>query len=165
MEYINGFIEASRGKKLEPVLEMLVANPALVTRDMIEDVLKFKRIDGVEAALNRIIDATFPGGQQALELAPRLGEVKAPAQVIWGRQDRIIPSAMPRACPGASRCTSSTTPATWRTWRGGRGQPADQGAGRQLTGRPRPPRPVRRPAASHSSEPNLAARAFRPSIR
>jgi hypothetical protein len=31
MDYINGFIEASRGKKLEPVLQMLVANPALVT--------------------------------------------------------------------------------------------------------------------------------------
>ncbi len=45
---------------------MLVANPDMVSREMIEDVLKFKRLDGVEAALNRIIADTFPGGKQAL---------------------------------------------------------------------------------------------------
>jgi pyruvate dehydrogenase E2 component (dihydrolipoamide acetyltransferase) len=90
---INGFIEASRGKKLEPVLQMLVANPALVTRDMIEDVLKFKRIDGVEAALRKMRDAIFPGGRQADALRDSLDKVKAPVQVIVGAQDRVIPSA------------------------------------------------------------------------
>ena len=53
--YIDGFMQAKRRKQLEPVLAMLVANPDMVSREMIEDVLKFKRLDGVEAALNRII--------------------------------------------------------------------------------------------------------------
>jgi len=93
MDYINGFIEASRGKKLEPVLQMLVANPALVTRDMIEDVLKFKRIDGVDAALKKMRDALFPGGRQAVSLRDELAKLSQPVQVIVGTQDRVIPSA------------------------------------------------------------------------
>jgi pyruvate dehydrogenase E2 component (dihydrolipoamide acetyltransferase) len=93
MDYINGFIEASRGKKLEPVLQMLVANPALVTRDMIEDVLKFKRIDGVDAALKKIRDALFPGGRQAVSLRDSLAKLSQPVQVIVGAKDRILPSA------------------------------------------------------------------------
>jgi pyruvate dehydrogenase E2 component (dihydrolipoamide acetyltransferase) len=100
MDYINGFIEASRGKKLEPVLQMLVANPALVTRDMIEDVLKFKRIDGVDAALKKMRDALFPGGRQADALRDSLGKVKAPVQVIVGAKDRVIPSAHTKGLPG-----------------------------------------------------------------
>jgi pyruvate dehydrogenase E2 component (dihydrolipoamide acetyltransferase) len=91
MAYVDGFMAAKRRKQLQPVLEMLVADPAMVSREMIEDVLKFKRLDGVETALNRIIENTFAGGRQALQLTGRLGELTVPVQVIWGRQDRIIP--------------------------------------------------------------------------
>jgi pyruvate dehydrogenase E2 component (dihydrolipoamide acetyltransferase) len=91
MAYVDGFMAAKRRKQLQPVLEMLVADPEMVSREMIEDVLKFKRLDGVEAALNRIIDQTFAGGRQALQLTGRLGELTVPVQIIWGRQDRIIP--------------------------------------------------------------------------
>jgi len=101
MEYINGFIEASRGKKLEPVLQMLVANPALVTRDMIEDVLKFKRIDGVDGALKKMRDALYPGGRQADALRDSLGKLKAPVQVIVGAKDRVIPAAHAEGLPGS----------------------------------------------------------------
>jgi pyruvate dehydrogenase E2 component (dihydrolipoamide acetyltransferase) len=91
MVYIDGFMAAKRRKQLQPVLEMLVADPAMVSHEMIEDVLKFKRLDGVETALNRIIEGTFAGGRQALQLTGRLGELTMPVQVIWGRQDRVIP--------------------------------------------------------------------------
>ncbi len=100
MEYINGFIETSRGKKLEPILQMLVANPALVTRDMIEDVLKFKRIDGVDAALKKMRDAIFPGGKQGVILRDAAGKVKAPIQIISGSQDRIVPAKHAEGLPG-----------------------------------------------------------------
>jgi pyruvate dehydrogenase E2 component (dihydrolipoamide acetyltransferase) len=94
---------AGRRKQLQPVLEMLVADPAMVSREMIEDVLKFKRLDGVEAALNRIIEGTFAGGQQALQLTGRLGELAAPVQVIWGRQDRVIPVSHSEGLPARVR--------------------------------------------------------------
>ncbi|MEM7025013.1 MAG: acetoin dehydrogenase dihydrolipoyllysine-residue acetyltransferase subunit, partial [Pseudomonadota bacterium] len=83
----------------QPVLEMLVADPSMVSRDMIEDVLKYKRLDGVEAALNRIIDDTFAGGRQALELTGRLGELTVPVQVIWGRQDQVLPVSHSEGLP------------------------------------------------------------------
>ncbi len=91
MVYIDGFMAAKRRKQLQPVLEMLVADPAMVSHEMIEDVLKFKRLDGVETALNQIIEGTFAGGRQTLQLTGRLGELTVPVQVIWGRQDRVIP--------------------------------------------------------------------------
>ena len=94
MAYIDGFIAASRGKKLEPVLQMLVANPDLVTREMIEDILKYKRLDGVDAALKRMRAAMFPDGRQGLVLRDRLGRgTEVPIQVIWGGQDQVVPPA------------------------------------------------------------------------
>jgi pyruvate dehydrogenase E2 component (dihydrolipoamide acetyltransferase) len=99
MDYIDGFMQAKRRKQLQPVLEMLVADPAMISRDMIEDVLKFRRLDGVEAALNRIIDDTFAGGRQALDLTGRLGELAVPEQVIWGRQDQVLPVAHSEGLP------------------------------------------------------------------
>jgi pyruvate dehydrogenase E2 component (dihydrolipoamide acetyltransferase) len=99
MAYIDGFMQAKRRKQLEPVLAMLVADPDMVSREMIEDVLKFKRLDGVEAALNRIIDDNFGGGRQALDLTSRLGELTVPVQVIWGRQDQIIPASHAEGLP------------------------------------------------------------------
>ena len=82
---------------------MLVFDPALVTSDMVEDVLKYKRLDGVEAALNKIAAASFAGGRQSLQLTGRLGEIKVPLQVIWGREDRILPAGHAEALPAVDQ--------------------------------------------------------------
>ena len=91
--------------EVETFLEMLVADPKLVTNEMVEDVLKFKRLDGVDAALNRIATACFAGGQQSLQLTARLGELKVPVQVIWGEQDRIIPASHGAGLPASIKVT------------------------------------------------------------
>ena len=95
--YINGFIDATSRRDLKPVIEQLFANPALVTRQLIDDLLKYKRLDGVDAALRGIAGSVFPGGRQFARLDP--GEV--PAIVIWGAEDRIIPSSHASAAAGA----------------------------------------------------------------
>jgi pyruvate dehydrogenase E2 component (dihydrolipoamide acetyltransferase) len=105
MEYIDGFMSTNRARKLRPILEMLVADPKLVTSEMVEDVLKFKRLDGVEAALNRMATACFAGGRQALQLTPRMGELKVPVQVLWGEQDRIIPARHAQGLPSSIKVT------------------------------------------------------------
>jgi pyruvate dehydrogenase E2 component (dihydrolipoamide acetyltransferase) len=99
MAYIDGFMQAKRRKQLQPVLEMLVADAEMVSREMIEEVLKFKRLDGVDAALNRIIDDCFVGGRQALDLSGRLSEITVSVQIIWGRADRIIPASHTEGVP------------------------------------------------------------------
>jgi pyruvate dehydrogenase E2 component (dihydrolipoamide acetyltransferase) len=101
MDYIDGFMQAKRRKQLQPVLEMLVADPAMVSREMIEEVLRYKRLDGVEAALNRIAGDNFAGGRQALELTGRLSELTVPVQVIWGKDDRILPVSHAQGLPAS----------------------------------------------------------------
>jgi pyruvate dehydrogenase E2 component (dihydrolipoamide acetyltransferase) len=99
MDYIEGFLGAKRRKQMQPVLEMLVADPSMVSREMIEDVLKFRRLDGVDEALRKVVAAVFPGGRQATVLKDRLAEVSVPVQIVWGREDRIVPAAHAEGVP------------------------------------------------------------------
>jgi pyruvate dehydrogenase E2 component (dihydrolipoamide acetyltransferase) len=89
--FIEGFIAESRARKLRPVLEMLVADPGMVSGDMVEDVLKFKRLDGALEGLRGIADANFSGNSQRVSLRDRIGEVRVPVRVIWGEADQILP--------------------------------------------------------------------------
>ncbi len=91
--YIEGFVAAQRRKDMRPQLEKLFQDPSLLTRQLVEDVLKFKRIDGVQAALKAIADQIFPEGVQATVLRDRLGDLPLPVLLIWGDKDRIIPSS------------------------------------------------------------------------
>ncbi len=93
IDFIEGFIGATRRKHLKPVLEQLFADPALVSREIIDEVLKYKRLDGAVAALRTIADAAFAHGVQQLVLAERCAELAVPVQVIWGAEDRIVPAA------------------------------------------------------------------------
>lgn len=89
-EFIRGFIAMQRRREAVEVLNQLVRDPALVSRSMVEDVLRYKRLDGVKAALEAIAAACFPGGEQSRSLA---AGVTGRAQTIWGRDDRIVPVA------------------------------------------------------------------------
>lgn len=91
--FIDGFVRAQRRREMQEVLSLLVRDPALVSRKMVEDVLRYKRLDGVDAALSAIAAAWFGGGRQQVELADRLAGLAMPVQVIWGREDRILPPA------------------------------------------------------------------------
>jgi pyruvate dehydrogenase E2 component (dihydrolipoyllysine-residue acetyltransferase) len=98
-DFIAGFIAADRRKDMKSVLEALFADPALVSRDMVNEILKYKRLDGVTAALGTLAGAVFAGGRQAVVMADRLGELTAPIQVIWGTADRIVPVSQAKALP------------------------------------------------------------------
>ena len=98
--FIDGFVRAGRRREAQEVLALLVRDPAMVSRAMVEDVLRYKRLDGVAAALDTIARAWFPDGRQALDLRPALAALSAPAQLIWGSDDRIIPLAHAEALAG-----------------------------------------------------------------
>jgi pyruvate dehydrogenase E2 component (dihydrolipoamide acetyltransferase) len=100
--YIDGFVSATSRRELKPVLEQLFDNPGLVSRQLVDDLLKYKRLDGVSEALSSLARALFPGGRQADVLAGDLAGIRQPMQVIWGANDRIIPSAH-AAVPGNAR--------------------------------------------------------------
>jgi pyruvate dehydrogenase E2 component (dihydrolipoamide acetyltransferase) len=101
--YIEGFAKSPSRRELKPVLEQLFADPTLVTRQMIDDVLKYKRLDGVEPLLAQLGDALFGGGRQAALPGRELASAGKPVLVVWGRDDRIIPAAhAANAPPGAT---------------------------------------------------------------
>jgi pyruvate dehydrogenase E2 component (dihydrolipoamide acetyltransferase) len=89
--FIDGFVRVARRREAVEILGLLVNDPALVSRTMVEDVLRYKRLDGVSAALARIAEAWFAGGRQLLDLTDRIATLAIPVQLIWGREDRIIP--------------------------------------------------------------------------
>ena len=91
--FINGFVRAARRREAVEVLNLLVNDPLLVSRTMVEDVLRYKRLDGVPATLARIAEEWFPRGVQREGLGEVVAGLKIPVQIIWGREDRIIPAA------------------------------------------------------------------------
>jgi pyruvate dehydrogenase E2 component (dihydrolipoamide acetyltransferase) len=99
-EYVEGFVAASGRRDLKPVLQRLFADPDLVNRQMVDDVLKYKRLDGVQEALTTLAGRLFPDGRQARVLAGELGDGSVPVLVIWGEDDAIIPAAHAEAAPG-----------------------------------------------------------------
>jgi pyruvate dehydrogenase E2 component (dihydrolipoamide acetyltransferase) len=92
-DFIGGFVRAQRRREMQDVLALLVHDPALVSRQMVEDVLRYKRLDGVQAALEAISAAGFPNGRQIGANPQAVAMFETATQIIWGREDRIIPVA------------------------------------------------------------------------
>ncbi|MDH5540881.1 MAG: acetoin dehydrogenase dihydrolipoyllysine-residue acetyltransferase subunit [Rhizobacter sp.] len=91
--YIEAFVGAATRRELKPVIEQLFADPGLVTRQMVDDLLKYKRLDGITQALTQLGAALFGGGRQATQPVAQLAGKGMPMTVVWGRDDRIIPAA------------------------------------------------------------------------
>jgi pyruvate dehydrogenase E2 component (dihydrolipoamide acetyltransferase) len=89
--FIDGFVRASRRREAAEILGLLVHDPALVSRTMVEDVLRYKRFDGVPAALTTFAQEWFPGGVQRASRDKVVAALGMPVQIVWGREDRIIP--------------------------------------------------------------------------
>jgi pyruvate dehydrogenase E2 component (dihydrolipoamide acetyltransferase) len=96
--FIDGFVRMERRRDAQDILRLLVHDPGLISRQMVEDVLRYKRLDGVAAALSTIAAAWFAGGQQRETFD--LATLAMPVQLVWGREDRIIPAAHAEALSG-----------------------------------------------------------------
>ncbi|HLY54298.1 MAG TPA: acetoin dehydrogenase dihydrolipoyllysine-residue acetyltransferase subunit, partial [Stellaceae bacterium] len=60
-QFLDGLMTARRPRELRSVLEMLVADPERITREMVDDVIKYKRVDGVAEALQTLRDRIVEG--------------------------------------------------------------------------------------------------------
>jgi pyruvate dehydrogenase E2 component (dihydrolipoamide acetyltransferase) len=95
--YIDGYVTATSRRDLRPVLEQLFADPKLVSRQLVDDALKYKRLDGVAEALSSLQSNLIEDGKQRTNLAQAFERLACPVLVIWGEQDNIIPAAHARA--------------------------------------------------------------------
>ena len=100
-DFLTGLIEAQRAKDLKPLLENLLADPGGVTKDMIENMLKYKRTDGAEEALSSIRDRMIDGADAAA-LRADLAKLP-PTLVIATHADRIVGAPDEAALPAHMR--------------------------------------------------------------
>lgn len=92
-EYLRGFATAESRRALKPLVERLFADPEAVTRKLVEDLLRYKRIDGVPAALQAMLRVLLTDSDtSAIDLRELLSGVDVPVRVVWGGQDRILPA-------------------------------------------------------------------------
>lgn len=90
--YIEGFVTAQDRRALKPLLTELFADPSLVTRQLVDDMLKYKRLEGVGDALRILSSQLFASGHQQTLLAEVVQRVDKPVLVLWGEADKIIPA-------------------------------------------------------------------------
>jgi pyruvate dehydrogenase E2 component (dihydrolipoamide acetyltransferase) len=101
-DYLDGFVSAATRRELKPALELLFADSGQVTRQLVDDVLRYKRIDGVDAALRSIAEHVFGEGRQHVLIGDRLSDLDVPLLVLWGQEDRIIPPEHARHVPATA---------------------------------------------------------------
>ena len=97
--FIDGFIAADRRPAMAAALGLLFARPESVSRTMVDEALRDKRQDGATEALNTIAAANFTASGQKSGLRDLLTAIKSPIQIIWGRQDRIVPVTQAEGLP------------------------------------------------------------------
>jgi pyruvate dehydrogenase E2 component (dihydrolipoamide acetyltransferase) len=88
-DYVEGFVAAQTRKALKPVAGLLFANDELVTREMLDDLIAYKRIDGVGEALRLLIDnALSEASLAALDGKP--DDLEVALLPIYGAEDHVV---------------------------------------------------------------------------
>jgi len=85
-EFVDGLVTAKTRRQVADVLKLLFVNEKLVSRELAEDMLRFKRLDGVEAALIKFagfLSNDRRSFQEALE------GISQPVAVVWGADDKV----------------------------------------------------------------------------
>lgn len=98
-DYIDGFLAADRRRPMKDVLSKLFADPGAMSSEMVENVLKFKRLEGVPEALASIAAGLVADGRQAVDLREALSAASVPVLVIWGEKDGVIPASQADTLP------------------------------------------------------------------
>ena len=98
--YLEGFVNSQSRRELKPHVEQLFNDTSLVNRQLLEDLLKFKRIDGVKDVLNDVLSGFVSDGKQAARWTEVVEKDNSRVLVIWGAEDKILPAQHARSLPG-----------------------------------------------------------------
>lgn len=102
-EYISAFINARTRKQMKPILQALFSDAELVTGELIENILRYKRLDGVDAALQCIAEASLLQDDFPFS-ADEIAQLNMPITLVWGVSDKILSDGATRLVikkPGA----------------------------------------------------------------
>lgn len=102
--YIREFLLADRRKSLTICMQKLFANPTSISRKMVENVLKTKRVENAASCLNSIAEAAILGPVDT-DPVSTLSRLRSPLQVIWGEADQVSPANQLDRVPKTIPCT------------------------------------------------------------
>jgi pyruvate dehydrogenase E2 component (dihydrolipoamide acetyltransferase) len=100
-DFVQGFVSAEKRKEVKATLQLLFADPELVSAQMIEGVQRFKRLEGAKEALRTIAERNLPSGKQAVDFRALANENRVPLLIIWGERDAILDPAAAKTLPSS----------------------------------------------------------------
>lgn len=97
---LGGIVRATRAESLAPWLRRLTATPEGISDDYARAAMASRKDPGLRAAQADMMAALFPDGVQAFDLRAAVERLQCPAQILWGRQDHILPNRHALAARG-----------------------------------------------------------------
>ena len=88
---LRGIARASRVESLTPWLRRLTATPQGISDDYARAAMATRRDPALRACQCDMAAALFPDGTQGFDSRAALERLTCPTQIIWGRQDHILP--------------------------------------------------------------------------
>jgi pyruvate dehydrogenase E2 component (dihydrolipoamide acetyltransferase) len=81
-DFIEGFIASEKRKDVKAALQLLLADPELVSAQMIEGVLRLKRLECAKEALRAIAEKNLSAGRQTPSFRDLVQEERVPVMVV-----------------------------------------------------------------------------------
>lgn len=97
---LQGITRATRPESLAPWLRRLTATPDAISDDYARAAMATRRDPALRAAQADMAAALFADGVQTFDLRAALARLDLPAQILWGRQDHILPPRHALAADG-----------------------------------------------------------------
>ena len=88
---LAGIVRASRVESLAPWLRRLTATPDGISDDYARAAMAARKDPELRATQTDMLAALFPDGVQAFDLRAAVSRLDCPTQIMWGRQDHILP--------------------------------------------------------------------------
>ncbi len=96
-DFLTAIVEAEKNRDVKKALQLLVRDPGIINRDMVEGVTRAIRLDGAQAALALLRDRLM-SGEDLADLRARLGDLPN-TLLISSHHDAIVGSPDVSALP------------------------------------------------------------------
>ncbi|MBB4302925.1 pyruvate dehydrogenase E2 component (dihydrolipoamide acetyltransferase) [Rhodobium orientis] len=91
--FLDGMANARSAETLEPWLDAMTGDDFALQSGYARTVLRQWQARDTQKTLAEMAEGLFPGNTQSMRLVSVLADLAIPAKVLWGLDDRIIPSA------------------------------------------------------------------------
>lgn len=98
-DFLDQIVDGERARDLRPALEQLFANASLASTELVDAMVQYKRIDGVQEALATLRDQLVDQKPRSASELERFPSTLA----LWGVSDRIV-----------TQPSAQSLPATWK---------------------------------------------------